>query len=399
VLGALIGLAAAQTTCSDLEPDRFRSLIIDSQSALDRGDLDLLKTVLAEVEKDLPCLRFAPPPRLWADLMAVQAVANFADGADWKSPLAAALRIRPGIDRGVGRSHPIYTWTPEETPPNRPFSGPSELYVDGRESDLLPPVDGWYLIQKTDGEYWESYWQRDVPVSTTWVNAAVDRPAEVFWQLGGGLQAGFAHITQVASQLEDTEWIPRNSRFYSFGNPMQSKLGGAAVWGVVFKGKVSYRNLGISMGGSALWGLSPALRDGRISAVYDTAHFTAGVGASINDVFLLTRSSENSDVIEDKSVSFDRFYHGVVGARAGHRLVGEATALAGFQDKATFNGLLDLTLTFEELEFLGARPQIGGQVGFAMGRFIREDVANIRVVSISTRISTHITLLLGSPAR
>ncbi|MEZ4321112.1 MAG: hypothetical protein R3F61_26775 [Myxococcota bacterium] len=409
MLAALIAVAWAEPTCQSLESERFRSLLVDAQSELDRGDLAAVKTVLSEISRDLPCLKQAPPPRLWAELMAVQAVASFADGGDWQSPLAAALRIRPSIDRGVGRSHPIYSWEPEPEPEWLPYEGEATLYVDGRQVDRRPPADGWYLVQKTDGDYWESYWQRDTPVSTSWIDAPVDRPEEVFWQVSVGLQGGLAHIVQEVEAVGPSGvlWRPYDSRFYSIGSPYRAPEYTRPGWGMIFKGRATYRHLGVSLGGSVVWNLAPGLKDGRITAIYDTRHASIGAGVSINDIFLLTKEIDAGKRAETGPIALseshlERFYHLEGAVRSTGSVQGELTVLAGFHSLHTYNGLMDFTITFDEIEILGARPQIGGQAGLSMGRFVwtdGDDRQDLRLTSTGLRATTHLTLLLGRKRR
>lgn len=412
MLGALIAFAAAeQPTCEKLGSERFRTLVVDSQSAVDRGDLPLLKTVLSEIERDVPCLDFAPPPRQWADLMMVWAIAAYAEGEDWRSPLAAALRIRPGIDRGVGRSHPIYDWTPPDPRPGGPYEGEAVLYVDGRQSDYRPPSTGWYLVQKTDGEFWNSDWQRDTPVSTAWMNERVERPPELFWQLALGLQAGGSHVAQHTEALTDDVWRPYGSRYYDIALPYRP--GGADFvrpgWGTLLKARVTFQHLGVDVGASVFWNRAPGLREGRISAIYDTRSWMAGAGLSLSDIFLQVlpepsaRRPDGSELpagfVASSETHFERFYHLVGAVRSRGAIHGEATALFGVHSPHAYNGLFDFTMTFDGLEILGARPQIGGQAGFAMGRFYWVDGDRLRLDSVVFRTSTHLTLVFGKDYR
>ena len=112
----LAGPAAAEPpTCAPLEQTEFRSLVLDAQAAIDRDDAALHATIVEEILERVPCLRFAPSPRLWSEFLVGVAIVEFASGGDWQTTLGAALRIRPTVDRGVGGGHPMATWEPPPT--------------------------------------------------------------------------------------------------------------------------------------------------------------------------------------------------------------------------------------------------------------------------------------------
>ncbi len=398
-----------EETCEALDREAFRSRVVDSQSALDRGDLDLLLTVLDEIERDIPCLEFAPAPRLWADLMVVEAVAAFAQNADWKRPLAAALRIRPGIDRSVGRAHPMYDWLPPPEEDGTPWSGDATLFVDGKQTDVLPPADGWFLVQKTDGEYWETHWQQEEPPDEEWVTLPVERPPTIFWQAAGGLQFGMGHVYQGVrcnvAVTEDPEEDcsekdqPFDSRFHSIGMPWDDPRYSRPVWGLHLEGKVTYGRLGVELGGSTQWNFAPGIRDARISGIYDTPRWSAGVGLSLTDVLLQTRSLEPDARPVAQSASYlERYYHLMGSVRSDGPLRVEGMVLVGVHSLIAYNALADLSMTFENVSVLGGHPQIGGQVGFAMGRLIDEQ-ERLRILSTSFRATTHVTLRFGKSYR
>lgn len=390
--------------CVDLDRERFRTLLVDSQNAVDRGDLGLLKTVLGEVERDVPCMDFAPPPRQWAELMVVVAIANHADGENWKSALGAALRIRPGIDRGVGRSHPIYAWEPSDPGTPRPYEGDNQLYVDGRLSTQLPPEGGWYLIQKTDGEYWETRWQRTEPVSSAWAEEPVDRPPELFWQLGGGVQGGMVHVTQLTEQQTAEGWKPYGSRFHDIPLPTtpEGQRYSRPGWGVTFDAKIAYAHLGVRLVGGALWNLAPGMRNGRLSVIYDSARGSLGGGLSLHDVFLVRRPAPGEPrepLFAESETHVERFYHLEGSLRTRGPLELETTLVAGFHSLVSYNGILDVSLTFRRIRLLGGHPRVGGRLTGSNGRFVWADGDGLRLLSASMSATTHITLRFGKDYR
>src|SRR5262245_1926279 len=87
--------AADRKSCPPLEEAELRALVLDVQSSIDRGDIELPSTILDEVDSRITCLVFAPAPRMWAELLVARAIVEFSLGGDWEDSMAAALRIRP----------------------------------------------------------------------------------------------------------------------------------------------------------------------------------------------------------------------------------------------------------------------------------------------------------------
>jgi hypothetical protein len=201
-----VGLAAPgeRKGCVPLEEAEFRAMVLDAQSAIDRGDVDLPVSILSEVSRRLPCLAFMPPTRMWADLLVAQAIVAFSREGNWQDPMAAALRIRPAVDRGVGPGHPLAHWTP----PAVPAAGPPvpegrKLYVDGLASPTLPPDKGLYLVQKTDGRFWNTLLLHDQALPMEWVEAPVDTPPRVASWGRLGLAIGSGSVLQSPSWESD----------------------------------------------------------------------------------------------------------------------------------------------------------------------------------------------------
>ncbi len=200
--------APALAACETLDEADFRSYVLDAQSAIDRGDIELPAAILAEVEARLPCLDFSPAPRMWAELLVAKAIVEYSRGGDWQAPLATALRIRPAIDRGVGSGHPMREWEAPPAPPGGPplDAAGVRVFVDGLASPTAPPSEGLHLVQKTDGRFWNSVLLLDEPPPPGWLEDPVDQPSRVvaFGRLGasvGGLVA--QQLPSAPSQLYD----------------------------------------------------------------------------------------------------------------------------------------------------------------------------------------------------
>lgn len=263
---------AAPDRCEPLGEAEFRSYVLDAQSAIDRGDIELPSAILAEVEKRLPCLDHAPQPRMWADLLVCKAIVEYSRGGDWEDALATALAIRPAIDRGVGTGHPIHDWKP----PPSPASGPPvpsgvRLFVDGFVSPVEPPSEGLHLVQKTDGRFWNSFLSSDGDLPPGWVSSPVEQPPRII---------AFARIGAVASAfVAHQSPSDADSQLYA---PFDLRGPGGGVAGDVHA--TFFSPLGVLAQGSVLvHPRAPAL-DGRVAAIGHWRALSAGAGLGLMTV-------------------------------------------------------------------------------------------------------------------
>jgi hypothetical protein len=193
IVVALAGAALAGTRCVPLDEDELRRLVLASQEALDRDDSTTHASIVDEAYARVACLTFAPPPRLWADLLVGVAIARFYRHEDWESPMAAALRAHPSVDRGVGGGHPLATFDP---PPVEGTGGLApegvDLWVDGIETHTLPAPDGLHLVQRHEGRFWSTRIVQDAAVDPDWLTDRMELPPHlatwgtVSLQVGGG---------------------------------------------------------------------------------------------------------------------------------------------------------------------------------------------------------------------
>lgn len=267
---ALLALevAAAAPACTPLDEPGFRSYVLDAQAAIDRGDVELPATILAEVLAQVPCLTFAPAPRMWADLLVAWAIVEFSRGGDWEGPLAGALRIRPMIDRGVGQGHPLARWVPPPAPPSGPpVPDGVRLYVDGFPSPTLPPSEGTYLVQKTDGRFWNTLLVQDQAVPVDWATEPVDQPPRIKWWTRLGGTASIGAFEQTPSWPSDF-YPSTTSRHGRIGAELDLQATFLSPVGIVAHGAASYA--------TSLW------LDGWVALAFapGRATFGGGVGSA-----------------------------------------------------------------------------------------------------------------------
>lgn len=164
-LGLALGALVAATPAAACETDLvdFGGAITTVQLSVTNGYADGAADVIDELHDNIECLRFAPPPNLWADWLFLVALTRHAQGRDdWRPPLDRALAINPNLSRGViGSGHPLYSYEPGETklsPTPLPYDKPyHSVYVDGLPVDnVLTEPNGLHLIQLNNGAWWDS---------------------------------------------------------------------------------------------------------------------------------------------------------------------------------------------------------------------------------------------------
>jgi hypothetical protein len=134
----------------------------------------------------------------------LDALARFGQPGDWQAPLAAALRIRPSVDRGVGGGHPIARFEVEPITASSPGLAPAgmTMFVDGEPASELPPRTGLYLVQLERDGVWKSLLVVDQAVPADWLAQAPTRPAA--WTGWGHFVANMAYGGM--SQRRDPVW-------------------------------------------------------------------------------------------------------------------------------------------------------------------------------------------------
>lgn len=279
IVGCLVaGVAHAEprdaraelAACDPIDEPEFRSYVLDAQSAIDRGDVELPAAILAEIDARLACLTFAPSPRMWADLLVARAIVEFSRGGRWEGPMAAALRIRPAIDRGVGPGHPLARWEPPPIPAGgAPVPDGVRLYVDGFPSPTVPPADGVWLVQKTDGRYWNTLLLKDQPVPEDWIAGPVEQPARIRSWGRLGVLVGAGRAAQVNSWGSDV---------YPNAQADSVVLGASGDLQLTF-----FSPFGVLTQGTVTYGSSFSI-DGRIAAIWAWKGLTVGGGAGTASV-------------------------------------------------------------------------------------------------------------------
>jgi len=202
-LAVLIGpmAAVAQTAdCTPMDEVDFRGLVLQSQAAIDRGDAELSTEILREIEQRLPCLTYAPPPRLWSDYLVSRAIDAFAAKGDWQSSMDAALWLRPTVERGVASAHPLARYEAKPKPEGAGKAVPhsAEVYVNGLRAETLPPDHGLWLVQRRDGKWWSTQLVLDGEVSDSWLTTPVEGPPRIVIRMhvGGGLGARYTNMAR-----------------------------------------------------------------------------------------------------------------------------------------------------------------------------------------------------------
>jgi hypothetical protein len=282
--------------CEPIDEPAFRSYVLDAQSAIDRGDVELPAAILAEIDGRVACLTFAPSPRMWADLLVARAIVEFSRGGDWEDAMAAALRIRPAIDRGLGPGHPLAQWEPPPPPPGgAPVPDGARIYVDGFPAATLPPAQGLYLVQKTDGRYWNTLLVHDEPIAPEWVEGPVEQRPRIRSWGRIGLLLGAGRAQQLNSWGSDV-YPSAKADSVVFGGSGDLQLTFFSPFGALVQGRVTY--------GSAF------SIDGRLGAIWAWKGLTLGGGVGSASVSIFERVYGGDDARGDTAERVRRLQYG-----------------------------------------------------------------------------------------
>lgn len=265
----------APQECEPLDATGFRDLSVVLRSGVDRGDVELVAAVNQELDARIGCLVFAPEPHAIADVLVLKAIAAYAAEGDWQTPMAAAVRIWPGVDRVVSARHPMASWEPPESRDDGVPANPRDrIYVNGLPADTLPPTDQLALVQRTDGTWWNSVWASpSEPLPSDWAQKAVVPPPHI------GVRAitslGLGPIARHQTPDFQTDWLQRI-------DPTESAALAAA--GNVQLLTTFYSPFGLYASGS-LWlsGVSPGL-DAHATGAWAPGGLVLGLGVGTSSV-------------------------------------------------------------------------------------------------------------------
>lgn len=237
---ALAAPAHAATECELLEESEFIALVLNGQVAVDRGNPDTQESVVEELRLRIPCLAFAPRPRVFSDYLVLDALSAFARGADWQTPLAAALRVRPGVDRLVGGAHPMarFELTVNNATARQPIPTGARVFVDGEPASALPVVGELHLVQITENGLWRSQLFKDAPVPASFLSDPIEAPLTWSWWGHAGAAIGPGGVRQRRSEV----WVVEADQAAYIPNQ-----GVLTAWpAIVARGGATYGLLGIN---------------------------------------------------------------------------------------------------------------------------------------------------------
>jgi hypothetical protein len=216
-LGLLLsaGALAKEPHCAPLGEVELRQILLQLRVTVELDDSATHRALVEELEERLPCADFAPSRQLWAEFLVHEALRAFAAGGDWQTPLGAAIRAFPQVDREVGPSHPMATWQP---PPAEPAVGAPELapaglllYVDGEGALALPPATGIHLVQKSDGRWWAGRLVEGEAIEQDWLRAPIQAPVHTALWADLSAFAGASGQAQSATPAADFFADPRST--------------------------------------------------------------------------------------------------------------------------------------------------------------------------------------------
>jgi hypothetical protein len=174
------------STCEPLTPAEFGSLVFAAQTAVEKADADLHRSLVLELQSRLPCLQFAPSHRQWANYLVLEALMEFIQGGDWRGPCTAARTLWPAVDLLVSERHPIAQCSASGDEPTMTEPAIADAYVDGVLTREVPRT-GIHLVQYEHGGRWRTIVMRGEPVDQAVLFATF--PDAPKWEWGAELGA------------------------------------------------------------------------------------------------------------------------------------------------------------------------------------------------------------------
>ncbi|MFT7518597.1 MAG: hypothetical protein ACI9MC_000729 [Kiritimatiellia bacterium] len=240
LLLAASSTAWAAPDCEGLDEQNFLTLVNQGKDAIDQGDSETQRSRVLELQRRIPCLTFAPRPRILADYFVLEAILEFASQGDWRTSLDTALRLRPTVDRFVGGGHPMAQHQPSSAVPvGQPItSDESIVYVDGEVATRLPGVGARHLVQVTRDGRWRSRLVADEPLPSGFLVDRIKAPVEWDWWGQANATVGPTgvsqrHSSRVTLAAGERAWVPDGDHL-------------AALGGLVLRAGLSRDGVGLS---------------------------------------------------------------------------------------------------------------------------------------------------------
>ena len=252
-----------------------------------------------------------------------------------------------------------------------PPSGPPvpngvRLYVDGFPSPTLPPAEGLYLVQKTDGRFWNTRLVHDEELPLSWVESPVDKPPRIASWGRLGLAVG------PSSQLQLPSWT---SDVYPRLEDRRVLLGAQGDLQLTFLSP-----FGVLAHLSALVGPELTL-DGSLSAIWSWRGLTIGGGlgaASFSEVYYGYGATRTTT---QRSVRLP-YPQGTVLVRTAGLSRWDVSVSAG-GSASVIRYEIGSGLLFPEIS--GERYRIGLAMDARTGRFVQQGIPD-RTVRLSSSL-------------
>lgn len=157
---ALCASAPAQAqSCVPLYELEMKKLLDGTYEVLESADPDLKEhaTLIGQIETRLPCADFEVTPELWSRYLVSIAVREHYQGGDWEEALTTARRLDPDLQLPVREGHPLTLFEPAPEPASRgPLPDGIRMNKDGLPLYDNVPLDALHLLQRSNGEAWET---------------------------------------------------------------------------------------------------------------------------------------------------------------------------------------------------------------------------------------------------
>ena len=154
-----VSAPAQAANCLPLYELEMKKLLDGTYEILHADEPDLREhaVLIGQIEARLPCADFEVKPELWSRYLVSIAIREHYQRGNWEEAITTALRLDPQVEMPVGVGHPFRSFDPAPAPPARsPLPDGVVLNKDGLPLYENVPLDALHLLQRTNGEDWET---------------------------------------------------------------------------------------------------------------------------------------------------------------------------------------------------------------------------------------------------
>ncbi|MCB9674428.1 MAG: hypothetical protein H6737_04880 [Alphaproteobacteria bacterium] len=150
----VVAARAAEPCATALTAEELYAMDARSNLAVQSDDPEGHAAVVHELAERVACLEGPIPQGPWARMLVNETIVRYAQQEPWEHVLATALEVDAGVANVPGFVREAYR-APDSVAGAAAPAG-VRLFVDGRQTDTLPPARGMHVVQRELEDGWHS---------------------------------------------------------------------------------------------------------------------------------------------------------------------------------------------------------------------------------------------------